>query len=197
MTTQDEAPSEVMSKSLVFAKPSAAHLRAMLAIHCDPRTHAHNPFGPPTAATAATLFEGWLAHWDREGFGYWAICSSATSHEVLGFGGIMRKPVGSRFGLNLYFRLSPLAWGQGLASAIAREALSQAFIERGEPEVLALVRPANTPSRRTLERARLSVIDTTDDVSGQEPSLLYRISRADFQRKDRAMQCSDSPHSSA
>ena len=186
-----------MSKSLVFARPSASHLRAMLEIHCDPRTNAHNPFGPPTPAAAAALFEGWLAHWDREGFGYWAVCSSANSLEVLGFGGVMRKPVGSRLGLNLYFRLSPLVWGQGLASAIAQEALSQAFIERCEPEVLALVRPANMPSRRTLERARLRVIDTTVDVPGQEPSLIYRISREDFQHKDAANHSSDLPHSSA
>jgi ribosomal-protein-alanine N-acetyltransferase len=186
-----------MSKSLVFARPTASHLRAMLEIHCDPRTNAHNPSGPTTTATALALFEGWLAHWDREGFGYWAVCSSTTSLEVLGFGGVMRKRVGSRVGLNLYFRLSPLVWGQGVASAIAQEALSQAFIERCEPEVLALVRPANTPSRRTLERARLSVIDTTDDVPGQDPSLIYRISREDFQRKDVTKHSSDLPHSSA
>ncbi|MCV2369596.1 GNAT family N-acetyltransferase [Roseateles oligotrophus] len=186
-----------MSKSLVFARPDASHLRAMLEIHCDPRTNAHNPFGPPTPATALALFEGWLEQWDREGFGYWAVCSSATSLEVLGFGGIMRKHIGSRFGLNLYFRISPLVWGQGLASAIAQEALSQAFIGRCEPEVLALVRPANTISRRTLERAGLGVIDTTDDVPGQEPSLIYRISREDFQHKYDANHSSDLPHSSA
>ncbi|MEJ6005897.1 GNAT family N-acetyltransferase [Paucibacter sp. AS339] len=133
------------------------------------------------------LFGGGLAHWDSEGFGYWAVYSTTETPEVLGFGGVMRKAAGSRFGLNLYFRFAPRAWGQGLASAIAQEALAEAFIKRCEPEVLALICPANTPSRRTLERARLRVIDTkTDDVPGQEPSLIDRIGREEFQGKGEA-----------
>jgi RimJ/RimL family protein N-acetyltransferase len=177
-----------MIKPTAFERPRSSHLSAMLEIQCDPRTNAHNPSGPPTQETATATFDAWCAHWDREGFGYWAVCSPAAPPEVLGFGGIMRKSIGPRFGLNLYFRLSPTVWGNGIASAIAKEALSHAFFVLHESEVFAMVRPANGPSRRVLEKAHLSLIDTADDVPGHEPSLIYRISRDEFLRASKTSQ---------
>ena len=126
------------------------------------------------------MLDAWLAHWASYGFGYWAICDAGDRSRVQGFGGVMRKHVGSDFGLNLYFRLSPEAWGRGLGIAIAENALELAFADLNEPEVLALVRPGNFPSRRTIERAGLTLFDTFDDVPGQEHSLIYRIRREHY-----------------
>lgn len=167
--------------SPIFKKPTLADLPAMIAIHCDPRTNVYNPAGPHSPESAAAMLETWRTHWDANGFGYWAVCSGPEDEdEVCGFGGIMRKQVGSKLSLNLYFRLSPQFWGRGLASSIATVALKLAFLELKEPEVLALVRPANLASRRTIERAGLQLHDTTNDVPDQDPSLIYRISREQF-----------------
>lgn len=126
------------------------------------------------------MLDDWLAHWESHGFGYWAICSSDDPSTVDGFGGIMRKQVGARRSLNLFFRLSPRAWGRGWGLTTGGRALELAFVALNEPEVLALVRPANVPSRRTIERTGLTLYDTTDDVPGQELSLIYRIGREQY-----------------
>jgi len=127
------------------------------------------------------MLQNWCTHWEANSFGYWALCETIDGEsEVCGFGGIMRKQVGTQLSLNLYFRLAPQVWGRGLGSAIATAALKLAFVELKEAEVLALVRPANLASRRTIERAGLRLHDTTDDVPGQEHSLIYRISSEQY-----------------
>lgn len=120
----------------------------------------------------------WLAHWDAHGFGYWAV-ERREDGAVVGFGGVMHAQHGSHVGLNLYFRLSTEVWGQGLAQLIGHAALDEAFTRRELPCVLGLVRPANVPSRRALERLGLRAFDTLDDVPGEPLSLLYRIDRGD------------------
>jgi ribosomal-protein-alanine N-acetyltransferase len=174
------------SADLILQRPNLIHLDAAIAIHCDPETNRFNPFGTPTPATVENNLRTWIAHWEKNGFGYWAVSLTENPKQILGFGGITKTLVGVRDGLNLYFRLAPNAWGKGLGSAIANAGLHSAFIDLQAGEVLGLVRPNNLPSRRTLEKAGMRQIDTSQDVPDAEPSLIYRISSDDyFQRKNR------------
>lgn len=92
----------------------------------------------------------------------------------------MRKQIADFTGLNLYFRFATHAWGTGYASEMGKAALHAAFTVLGEAAVYGLVRPANLPSRRTLERLGMRIWCDVDDVPGQERSLIYRITCAEY-----------------
>jgi ribosomal-protein-alanine N-acetyltransferase len=49
-----------------------------------------------------------------------------------------------------------------------------------EDAVYGLVRPANTPSRRTLEKIGMQLYSEVTDVPGEAASLIYRITRTDY-----------------
>ncbi len=169
---------------LIFHPVTRHHLDAGIAIHCDPETNRFNPFGAPTPERFELALRDWVAHWEAHGFGYWAVSLLQEPQHVVGFGGIMDTTIGTQMGLNLYFRLSPTAWGKGIGSAIADAGLHKAFVERQRDAVLGLVRPKNLPSRKTLEKAGLRMIGRTDDVPGQEQSLIYQITAQEYAQKN-------------
>ncbi|MET1076490.1 MAG: GNAT family N-acetyltransferase [Pseudomonas sp.] len=181
-----DLPRLATQRLLLLLRPAPAHLAISQALHGDPATHAFNPIGPATPGAAAHQFDTWQAHWHQHGFGYWALSRLDDPERVLGFGGIMHKTVGNRPGLNLYYRLTSDAWGQGYASEMAWMALRVAFELLDEPEVLGLVRPENVPSRRLLERLGLGIVDTCDDRPGLAPSLIYRLTAEDYRRQSAA-----------
>jgi len=165
---------------LILHPVTRHHLDDGIAIHCDPETNRFNPFGPPTPERFEQALHDWISHWENYGFGYWAVSLKQAPEQVIGFGGIMDTAVGTQMGLNLYFRLSPKVWGQGIGSSIAEAGLQNAFIERQRDAVLGLVRPKNLPSRKTLEKVGMRMVDTTNDVPGQEHSLNYSITASEY-----------------
>lgn len=156
---------------LVLRPPRAADADAHFAIHGDPETNRFNPAGPITdPAESRAILDAWSAHWDRHGFGYWAVALRAAPDAVIGFGGIAFRPVGGEVQLNLYFRLSPTVWGRGLATELAQAALAGAPPGR---DVFALVRPDNAPSIAVLRKLAFDQFGAIDDVPGAAPSLLF------------------------
>jgi RimJ/RimL family protein N-acetyltransferase len=128
------------TERLFLRRPSLSDRGVVHAIHADPLTNRFNPHGPATVTSSESMLLDWITHWENNGFGYWAISSNEAPDQIIGFGGIVRKNVVDRLGLNLYFRFAPTAWGKGFATEIATGALSVAFIVLGEAEVLAKVR---------------------------------------------------------
>lgn len=179
--TLHESLAPIETTRLLLRAPQASDLAALFEIHADPITHRFNPGGPLRSPEAAeALWQSWAAHWQAQGYGYWAIASREQPEQLLGFGGIMAKPIEGQTGLNLYFRFRPQAWGQGYASEMALAALALAFEQLYAPAVLAVVRPANMPSRKTLERIGLRLKGSLADVPGQAPSLLYEMTAAHY-----------------
>jgi ribosomal-protein-alanine N-acetyltransferase len=159
--------------SRVFARVRTAELRlrapepgdapAILAIHADPETNRFNPNGPMRdAAEAHERLAQWQGEWARDGFGYWTVCD-AVGRSVIGFGGIARRVWRDRDVLNMYYRLAPAAWGRGLASAIAREAVRMASEHLPGVPVVVRTRPGNEPAVRTALRAGLQRRADLDD----------------------------------
>lgn len=175
------APSGLETARLSLRAPQAADLDAVFELHADPVANRFSPSGPLASREASdALLQGWLAHWQDKGFGYWAIAERAQPEQLLGFGGVMSRTVGGVTGLYLYFRFRPQAWGQGLASEMAMKALELAFEQLHAANVLAVVLPANTPSRKTLERIGMLLKSALADVPGQAPSLVYEMTAARF-----------------
>ncbi|MDT9000338.1 GNAT family N-acetyltransferase [Paucibacter sp. APW11] len=177
-------PPALLTERLLLRAPTEADLDSLYEVHADPGTNRFNPSGPMNSRAAAeALLRDWQAHWQTRGFGYWLIARReqagpsglAGEEQVLGFGGLMHKPIDGQQGLNLYFRFRPQAWGQGYASEMALAALELAFGRLQAPAVLGVVRPANMPSRKTLERIGMRLKGCWADVPGQAASLLYEM----------------------
>lgn len=163
------------TQRLVLRPPTEEDLPSLFAIYGDPATHRFNPGGPLTSLEQArTLLTAWLAHWQRKGYGQWAIACRESPDQLIGFGGIDARKYLEVERLNLGYRFGTQAWGQGYATELSRAALEYAFAELQEPHVYAVVRPQHQASIRVLEKVGMQRVDRLDDVPGQAPSLVYR-----------------------
>ena len=110
---------ELLTDRLSLRRPVRADLDIILAIHRDERACAHNPSDMLAAAAAADdLYRRWDDHWQHHGFGYWTI-RARNAREPVGFCGIKLMRFHDHDVLNLFYRLSPSAWGNGLATDAA------------------------------------------------------------------------------
>jgi ribosomal-protein-alanine N-acetyltransferase len=142
---------------------------AVFAIHGDPATNLHNPDGPHRGlATSEKMLRSYLDHWETFGFGIWAVTLSSDEH-VIGFGGIEHLLWRQRDILNLYYRLSPGAWGNGYAAEMARTAVALAQEHLPQLPIVARTRAGNIASIRTAERAGLLRRPDLDLSLGWEP----------------------------
>ena len=128
---------------------------AMFRVHGDPQTNQYNPAGPhPDLATSEEMLRECLQHWDTFGFGYWAV-TLAQQESVLGFGGVERQRWQGQEVLNLYYRFTPSAWGQGYATELAQTAVTLAREHLPKFPVIARTRAKNLASQRVAQRAGL------------------------------------------
>jgi RimJ/RimL family protein N-acetyltransferase len=170
--------------SLLLRAPTEGDLAAIYQIHADPMTNQHNPSGPMRSeAAAAELLQGIREHWACRGFGYWMVCEREAPDRVIGIGGLMDRQLPGVQGLNLYYRFRPEAWGRGLATGLALQALALAAGLQRRHEVYARVRPGNLPSIRVLERVGMVRTGSLQDVEPALPaSLLYTMPQATVPR---------------
>lgn len=146
---------DVRSARLVLRRPRSEDGEAMFRIHGDSETNRYNPAGPdPDLATSMEALAEWLRQWEHDGYSYWAV-TLPQPEEVLGFGGVRRIAWGDRDVLNLYYRFTPAAWGQGYATEMARAAVHLARTYLPYIPVAARVRAENVASQRVAERAGL------------------------------------------
>src|ERR1700754_264761 len=105
---------------LSLGGPARADIDAIHRIHSDPRAYAHNP-GDALAsrAEAEERYQRWDEHWNRHGFGYWTVHRRSRPIQTLGFCGIKLMRLHGRPVLNLFYRLDPPAWGDGIATEVA------------------------------------------------------------------------------
>ena len=92
---------------------------------------------------------------ERDGFGFFAVEFRETSQFIgcLGMQSLSFELAHvSKPAIEIGWRLTPEAWGQGLATEGARAILRYAFEERGIAEVVAFTVPVNLPSRRVMEK---------------------------------------------
>lgn len=172
-------PAAMVTRRLVLRPPRAGDLDVLAVLHADPAVNrfcaAATPQGRP--AIEAQL-QGWIDHWQTRGFGHWAIAERDLPDTLIGFGGLMHRSVAGHAGLYLYYRITPQAWGRGLACEMAQHAICQAFEQHHEGAVVAAVLPNNAPTRKTLEGLGLRLKGTLADGPGSAAALLYELTSA-------------------
>ena len=130
------------------------------------------------------------AHFDRHGFGWWAVELKETG-AFIGFIGLSHIQFEAHFtpAVEVGWRLASAYWGQGYATEGARAALEAGFKQLGLDEIVAITVPANTRSCRVMERIGMNR-DPADDfdhprLAEGDPlrrHVLYRIDRERWQQ---------------
>ncbi|SOD71114.1 RimJ/RimL family protein N-acetyltransferase [Jatrophihabitans sp. GAS493] len=124
---------------------------------------------------------------DENGFGMWAIERIDTG-AFIGFVGLAIPRFEAPFTpcVEVGWRLTPEAWGQGYATEAARRSLEAGFEEFGLEEIISMAVVSNLASRAVMERIGMTLDPDGDfdhplvpDGHPLRRHVLYRISRPD------------------
>lgn len=154
------------------------------AMNADPRVMEFMP-APLSPAESDALFDRIQAHFDRHGFGPFAV-ELLERPAFIGYIGVFVPEFDAHFtpAVEIGWRLAFDFWGQGLATEGARAVAHYAFDEVGLDSIVSFTVPANMRSRRVMERIGMTH-EPRDDFD--HPGLpkghplrryvLYRLSR--------------------
>jgi RimJ/RimL family protein N-acetyltransferase len=130
--------------------------------------------GPRTRAQVLAILEAQIAHWRREGFGWWW-WREHESGRVVGEAGLQRTVVQAEPVVEVGWTLLPEHQGKGYASEAAAAALRVAFQRLGLDEVVALTMRDNERSLKVM--ARLGMRADGEVEHAGLPHALYRLRR--------------------
>jgi RimJ/RimL family protein N-acetyltransferase len=129
------------------------------------------PLPPFSAGALDELVEGDCAHWSDHGFGPWILVEQETGAFV-GRGGLHWTTVEDTAAIELAWSIEPALHNRGYATETAGAAIEWARELRIE-ELVALVLPANAPSRRVAEKVGCEPAGEVDHAG--LPHLLFRL----------------------
>jgi RimJ/RimL family protein N-acetyltransferase len=153
-------------------------------INADSRVMEFFP-EPLTAEASDALFARAREHFDRRGFGPFAVELIETS-AFIGFIGLSIPGFDAQFmpAVEIGWRLAFEHWGKGFATEGARAARRHAFETLKLEEVVSFTVPANLRSRRVMEKLGMSHNPADDFDHPRLPAghplrrhVLYRIKR--------------------
>ena len=151
------------------------------ALMSDPGVWAHLPSGRYTSPdrTAEAIAHS-VGHWERDGLGYWTARllvdlagTPLRAGDVVGTGGCALR-VGTSW-WNLHYRLSPPAWGHGLAAELVDAALEAARTVAPDRPVVAYLLEHNVRSRARAERAGLELVWRGPDAGNPDPAAVRLV----------------------
>jgi RimJ/RimL family protein N-acetyltransferase len=156
-------------------------LDAFAALNVDPAVMEHFPSRLDRAQSDAVVARI-RAHFEREGFGLWAV-EVVGGAPFIGFTGLLR-PTFMLSEVEVGWRLAREAWGAGYATEAARAVVDHAFDALGLPALVSMTTPANVRSQRVMEKVGF-VRDERADFehpnipigSPVRPHWLFRLSR--------------------
>lgn len=120
----------------------------LASLFADPEVMRYVEDGQPKdREVAEKALASILAHWQRNGFGRWAV-EEKTSKRFVGFGGL-RSLLGTP---EVVYHLATAEWGKGYATELATAALQFGFNNRGFERIVAVAKPANTASIHVMEK---------------------------------------------
>ena len=154
------------------------------ALNADPVVMEHFPELNSRAESDAFV-ERIETHFDRRGFGLWAV-EVRGGAPFVGFVGLWPQTFHAHFtpAVEVGWRLARAHWGHGYATEAARAAVDYGFDELELHEIVSFTVPANFRSRRVMERLGMTH-DAADDfdhpgIPEGHPlrrHVLYRLAR--------------------
>jgi RimJ/RimL family protein N-acetyltransferase len=112
---------------------------------------------------SAAMIDRFERDFESEGFGLWAL-EIPGELQLAGFLGLARvhADLPCAPAVEIGWRLTPRAWGRGIAFEGAQAALDFAFQEVGLAEVVSFTAVGNVRSRRLMERLGMARDETAD-----------------------------------
>ena len=165
-----------------------------VALMTDPGVWNHLPSGRHTSPeqTMAGIQHS-VRHWATDGLGYWTARlredlpdAGLAAGAMVGTGGCAVR-VGTSW-WNLYYRLTPPAWGRGMAAEMVTAAIDAAHAVDPERPVIAYLLEHNAESRGRAEKAGLTLVWRGPDAGNPDPDavrLVYADRRVDGELLDR------------
>lgn len=179
-------PSELRTERLVLRRWRAADRAPFAALNADPVVMEHF-----VAALDRTESDDMVDriedHFDREGWGLWAVQVAATGR-FIGFTGLWPATFEAHFtpAVEVGWRLALEGWGHGYATEAARASLRDGFDRFSFDEIVSMTSVGNTRSRRVMEKLGLTRDPVDDFDHPKVPDghrirrhVLYRLTRAE------------------
>lgn len=177
-------PRELRTARLLLRRWRDDDRAPFAALNADPRVMEHFP-SLLTREESDARVARIEAHFDRHGFGLWAV-EVVDVAPFAGFVGLAVTPFEAKFtpSIEIGWRLAAEFWGQGIATEGARAALAFGFESVGLDEILSFTVPANVRSRRVMEKIGMAHDPQNDFDHPLLPAghplqrhVLYRIRR--------------------
>ena len=161
--------------TLVYSQPAPGDLDGYAAMLADPRVTRYLPgHAPRTREQAGRTLNLFIGHWAEHGWGPWTLRTPTPAGDFIGYCGLRHVPdLGV---IEVLYSLNPAHHGHGYAATAARRAVVMGLTELALPRIVGYVIPDNTPSRRVLERAGLTLVGPTE-AFGLADLLLYEVRR--------------------
>jgi 3-dehydroquinate dehydratase/shikimate dehydrogenase len=156
-------------------------------MNADPRVMEFFP-ATQTREESDAMADRIDAHFTEHGYGIWAVEVPGEA-DFIGFVGLWHTTFEASFTpcLEVGWRLASEFWGRGYAPEGARASLKFAFETLGRDEVVSFTAPANTRSRRVMEKIGMQRDEQGDFDHPRVPDghplkrhVLYRLKRSDW-----------------
>lgn len=114
---------------------------------------------PPSLEKVQRFIDGQQEHWEKFGYGNWGILpDDSSADEIIGWAGLQFLPELNE--TEVGYLLDKPFWGKGYATEAVRASLEFGFSHFAFSQLIALVHPENTASRRVLEKCGLTHLET-------------------------------------
>ena len=160
MARSRPAAEQIETERLLLRRWVPADEAAMMEINREPEVVRYLNRAVDVAAVGAFLAAA-QAHWDRHGFGLYAVQrrSAPFGRALLGFTGIAFPGFLPQLAHRpeLGWRLRSDAWGLGYATEAARAVRSEALERVGLEDLISIIHPDNRRSERVAEKLGMAV----------------------------------------
>lgn len=150
----DEVVIPVVETERLLLRPwRSSDVERMRQINSDPEVRRWLGVNPDQ--TEARM-KAWLEHWQRHGYGHWALEESGSG-DFIGRVGLIHQDewTASEHDAEIGWTLASSAWGNGYATEGARAALDFAR-KIGLRRIISITRPDNVRSQAVMERIGLT-----------------------------------------
>ena len=162
------------TRRLHAARTSADDFDDLLRMHADPAVMATLGGKVWNREETQGFVERLMDHWDRHGYGVWTLRDKETGAFV-GRAGLRRLQIDGSEEIELLYACMPEYWARGLTTEAAAGIVGVAFDRLLMSNLVAFTLPANTASRRVMEKTGFGY--ERDFIHAGLPHVLYRRRR--------------------
>lgn len=124
-------------------------------IMADPQVMRFSLNGPlSTKQVEEYLQQRIFAHYDKYGFGLWAVINK-EDQRLIGYAGLIQQQIDGDDKTELGYRLAPDYWGKGLATEAAKAICQFAFNQLNMNELISIIDPLNVKSISVAKRIHM------------------------------------------